>query len=274
MLSEDLGFDAEDLLQWFAREYLDGYTLVSVDEQAKEVWANRLAVTLRRCYARDELIVSRAEETGLPIPEVIAAFLPEPGSIKAGDFGEVFVYLCQVAETHPVVLVGPKKWRMKAVFDAAAPKADVVQFLLPAWPNASDEDVVICAEVKTKSMDTNWDPITSAIDGCRTDRTSRLASTLVWLRKRAVTDDLSGVDLETLDRFLNADAYPPAERRFRAVALLEEELLESELQNLPDEPSDEYELVIVAFPGLYDAYNETFRVAANSLAEPDGETAQ
>jgi len=262
---EDLGFDVDDVLRWFSTEHSDCYTLVRVDDKTSEVWAEKLAQTLRRCYAKDALVEERVLATGLNASEVMAALLPSRGSIKAGDFGEFFAYLYQAAEAHPEAAVGPKKWRMKANSDSPAPGSDVVQFLLPSWPTPSDLDVVVCAEVKTKSTDREWSPIKNAIDGCRKDRTSRLATTLVWLRDRAVIDDVSGVDLDTLNRFVNADAHPPAEKRFRAIALVETDLLESELEDAPDVPPEDYSLIIIAFSGLYDVYNEVFGVAAGSL---------
>lgn len=113
----------------------------------------------------------------------------------SGDFGEILVYLYQAAKEHPVEAIGPKKWRLKQDRTKPSPHSDVVHYVLPSWPTPSAQDVILCAEVKTKATAGKTAPIKEAIEGCENDRTGRLARTLVWLRERALTEDLGDIEL-------------------------------------------------------------------------------
>ena len=183
----------------------------------------------------------------------------------AGDFGEVLGYFYQSAKEHPRETIGPKKWRLKQDRTKPAPKSDVIHFIMPLRPDASADDQVLCAEVKVKSTDAASDPIGSAITDCAKDRTSRLASTLVWLRERAITEDLGDVDIPLLNRFINAVDHPPAARRYRAVAVICENFVTAELTNAPVTASDEYTLVVISVPNLHATYNEAFAAARASV---------
>jgi hypothetical protein len=127
----------------------------------------------------------------------------------------------------------------------------------------------LCAEVKTKSTAGQSQPIATAIADSAKDRTSRLARTLVWLRERATMEDLGSVRLEHLDRFINATEHPPAEKRFRAVAVVCSSLLDGELASAPTAPTA-CSLVVIAVPDLQATYTSVFcaaRVATSSTAK-------
>ena len=69
----------------------------------------------------------------------------------AGDFGEILVMLYHAALEQPTEILGPKKWRLKQDRTKPAPYSDVVHFVVPSWPQSSDQDRILCSEVKTKS---------------------------------------------------------------------------------------------------------------------------
>ncbi len=192
------------------------YLLRVSDAHAKS-WASNLGVAVRRCYLSDDIINERAAALGVAKAEVIAARLPDPGATMAGDFGEILVYFYQGASELPAVALGPKKWRLKQDRTKPAPHSDVLHFVLPSWPRSSNKDLLLCSEVKTKSTDGGSTPIQSAIADSEKDRTSRLARTLVWLRERALLEPLGDVQIQHLERFINATDHPPAMKRFRAL---------------------------------------------------------
>ena len=182
----------------------------------------------------------------------------------AGDFGEILIYAYQAARALPRATIGPKKWKLKETRTKAAPYSDVVQFILPSWPIPSAQDEVLCAEVKLKSTVSPFNPIQAALEGCEKDRTSRLSKTLEWLKDRAISENLGEVQLAHLNRFINATDHPAAIKRFRAVAVICENLVNAELPNAPQESSTEYELVVVAVPNLHAVYNAVFQAAKDS----------
>jgi len=263
--ADDLGFDIGRALQWFPHTQDEPYVFVQVREDHVQTWVNELQILLRRCYITDAFVEERAAKLGVSKAEILAAKLPDPGSTMSGDFGEILVYLYQAAKEHPQVAVGPKKWRLKQDRTKPAPHSDVVQFILPCWPTPSPLDVLLCSEVKTKSTASTFAPIKVAIEGSTKDRTSRLARTLVWLRERALIEDVGGVSIAQLERFINTTDHPAATKRFRAVAVICSSLLAAELSDAPTQVPASYEVVVISVPQLYRAYNAIFDAARQSM---------
>lgn len=262
---DDLGFDFRNAIQWFPHEQEQPYVLVRMTTQQVALLEAAIIEPLRRCYITDEVLRAAADHHGLTLSDVLASKLPDAGATMAGDFGEVLGYFYQSAKEFPGAAIGPKKWRLKQDRTKPAPKSDVVHFIMPKRPAASTDDQVLCAEVKVKSTAASSDPIGSAITDCAKDRTSRLASTLVWLRERAITEDLGDVDIPLLNRFINAVDHPPAAVRYRAVAVICENFITAELSNAPATASYEYTLVVISVPNLHATYNAAFAAVRASV---------
>jgi hypothetical protein len=120
--------------------------------------------------------------------------------------------------------------------------------------------------VKTKSASGSFAPIKNAIEGCEKDRTSRLAGTLLWLRERALTEDLGNLKIEHLNRFINAIDHPPAQKRFRAVAVVAADLLAGELADAPEKAPQDYTVVVISVPDLKATYTSVFAAARRAVA--------
>lgn len=261
---DDINFNFTNALACFQHEQEYPYVLVRFTPELVEQLQIELTAPLRRCYITDQLLAERAAELGLSQATVLASRLPDQGATMAGDFGEILCYLYQSTKELPATAIGVKKWRLKQDRTKPAPKSDVVHFLMPNRPNPSTEDAVLCAEVKLKSTDAKTTPIASAIEDCSKDRTSRLAQTLVWLKERAMTESLGDVDIPLLDRFINLVDNPPIAKRYRAVAVICEDLLDAELQTAPDIPSSEFTLLIISVPNLKITYETVFERAQAS----------
>lgn len=262
---DDLGFDFGNAVPWFPHEQEQPYVLVRMTAPQVTLLEAAMVEPLRRCYITDEVLHAAADSHRLTLSDVLASKLPDAGATMAGDFGEVLGYFYQSAMEYPGTAIGPKKWRLKQDRTKPAPKSDVIHFIMPQRPAASANDQVLCAEVKVKSTAAASDPIGSAITDCAKDRTSRLASTLVWLRERAITEDLGDIDIPLLNRFINAIDHPPAALRYRAVAVICESLVTAELGNAPPTASDDYTLVVISVPNLYTIYNAAFAAARASV---------
>jgi len=190
----ELGLDANQALSWFLHESNDPYVLVRVSAENANGWTVALRDAVRRCYLTDALLESQALALEDELQgtfetrqaAIINSKLPDPSATRAGDFGEILVYAYQAARALPRATIGPKKWRLKQDRTKPAPCSDVVHFILPTWPAASDQDEVLCAEVKMKSTAGAATPIQDAIADCAKDRTSRLSRTLQWLKERAL----------------------------------------------------------------------------------------
>lgn len=265
---DDFGLDMTRVLSWFPHEKEEPYVLIRVSDAHAKAWADALGVAVRRCYVTDELLRERAATLGMSKTEILSAKLPDPGATMAGDFGEILVYLYQAAKEHLPGAFGPKKWRLKQDRTKPAPHSDVVHFVLPSWPNPSKDDLLLCAEVKTKSTGGGSAPIKAAIEDCAKDRTSRLARTLVWLRERAMLEELEDVKLPHLQRFIDAAEHPPYTKRFRAVAVVCSGLVEEELTDAPTTKPVDYTVVVISVPELQRTYMSVFDAAHRSASAP------
>lgn len=268
-MPSELGLDLAEVASWFPHEKEAPYTLVRVSEERALAWSDALGIAVRRCYVSDNLLQKQAAEMGRSQEELIAARMPDPGAVMSGDFGEILVYLYQAGRAHPDPVLGPKKWRLKQDRTKAAPLSDVVHFVVPHWPQASADDAILCAEVKSKATDTAFAPVLSAIEGCSKDRISRLAKTLQWLRERALFEP-HGVPLEVLDRFIHAAENPPATKRFRAVAVVCSSLVDEELKDAPTEQPQEFSVVVIAVPQLHETYMKVFESARSAELDATG----
>lgn len=175
----DLGLDLAEVRKFFVEDTSQAFVLIKVPTGAADHWADLLSVPARRYYVSDGEAAANAARTSLPLSEVVAAKTPDPGSVMAGDFGEILTAFFLAASAHPDEVLDPKKWRLKQDRTKPAPYSDVVQFLLPEWPKPSSSDRLVCAEVKTKSTSGASTPIEAAVSDSRKDRDGRLAKTLV-----------------------------------------------------------------------------------------------
>lgn len=258
---DDLGINFVDAVPWFEHEQDHPYVLIRVTPANLALLAARLGEPLRRCYISDAELEAAVLRTKLTRAEIVASRLPDAGATMSGDFGEVLGYFYQSTQALPAEAIGPKKWRLKQDRTKPAPKSDVLHFIMPNHPDPSEADEILCSEVKAKATRNKTTPIASAIEDCKKDRTSRLASTLVWLRDRAMTMDLGDVDIRMLNRFINAVDHVPMAKRYRAVAVVCNSLVEKELLTAPAAADSEFTLVVIAVPDLKATYTAAFAAA-------------
>lgn len=268
---QELGLDPALAKTWFNVVQNAPFMLVQVDEATAATLPALLTVAVRRSFVTDTKIAEAIASNGLTEAAAIAAKLPDPGSVMAGDFGEILTYVLHAALCHPETAFGPKKWRLKQERNQPAPKSDVVHFVLPSWPTASAQDVLLCSEVKVKSTAGASEPIKNAIKDCAKDRKSRLVATLVWLKERALFEPLGAIDIAQLDRFLKPDEHPPHTKKFYAVAVISANFVGDELRDAPPEQPTDYDVVVVSLPQLKTCYEAAFVAAkASTVATPAG----
>jgi len=218
-----------------------------------------LVDALPECYITRQQLISRVEETGLEISNILANKLPDRGSVMSGDFGEIITLFflnseCE-AQTVPI-----QKWRYKQDRTKAAPHSDVV--ILYRKHNklkVSKKDFVICAEAKQKATNSAFDPIGSAIDGYQKDRNGRLARTLVWLKEKAI--DVEAKDfIDYIKRFTDLTEVEYS-KYFKATAIIDLGLLNDELTRETDVPvqNKDFEVIVLGIPNLKQFYETVFR---------------
>lgn len=260
------------ITSWFVPIFNTPYVFIRVRADQVSKWIEELGPSFRRCYASDAFLLARAEEIGESCETVINALIPNPGSVMTGDFGEILVYFYHSILGLPNVTIGPKKWQLKQDRTKAAPYSDVIHFCFPQWPTPSTQDKIFCSEVKTKSTVSKFAPITKAIEHSKKDRSERLAETLVWLRDRAIKENIENVEIKHLNRFIKADLNPTYQTQYNAVAIVCESLLEKELKDLPVFPVPDHTLVIISVPELKKTYTAVYAAVCASTVSEDGES--
>jgi hypothetical protein len=236
-----------------------------VTDGSAERLEDYLVCNLPSCYVTKSHLRERRDSTGCTPGEILANRLPDTGSVMSGDFGEVLTLFFLAAErAENIHLV--RKWRYKQDRLKATPHSDVVILHRAELDAASADDFVICAEAKQKATAGKFNPISKAVEGFRADKTGRLARTLVWLREKAI-------DLETresikyIERFTTA-TNTPYERFFKAVAVVDRELLDDELTREIDLPEQDeaFEMVVLGISDLKRLYETVFSRAAKEIS--------
>lgn len=271
----ELGLDPQTVKKWYDVEVHANYTLLSFNEDHAVRMAEYLDAAIRRSYLSDGGLRASDERNREVLGgtsegrqrTIVASKLPDPGSTMAGDFGEILTYAIQSTLELPQTAFGPKKWSLKQDRTKPAPKSDVVHFILPAWPTSSDQDRLLCAEVKVKSTPGGdmAKPIISAIQDCEKDRTSRLSDTLEWLKERALHESLGETQIAHLDRFIQPDKHPTATKSFSAVAVVCSSFVGEVLNHIPDPSSSDFRLLVISVPDLKAVYEGCYQAAMTSL---------
>lgn len=262
---DELGFDFNNSISWFQHQQNQPYVLVKLTTAHVAQLVSHMPVALRRCYITDQSLLNSVFASGVTQSGILATKLPDQGATMAGDFGEILCYFYQSTKQLPAFAIGAKKWRLKQDRTKPAPKSDVVHFIMPNRPHSSAGDAILCAEVKLKSTNGASAPIANAIEDCEKDRTSRLAKTLVWLRERGTTEPLGDVDLPLLNRFIDLVDHPPVSKRYHAVAVVCESLVDNEILTAPNVPSHEFTLLVISVPDLKNTYEAVFAATQTSL---------
>lgn len=258
MLGLDLDLFAASFDASFVEISEHQYLLVKAKADDAEKWAELLGEPARRCYISDNMIAERAAATGELGSHITKVKIPDAGSVMSGDFGEILTAFYLAANSLPAITIDPLRWRYKAQRTKAAPGSDIVQLLLPSWPEASADDRVICAEVKAKATTGAFDPIHKAGEGSKLDRAGRLANTLVWLKDKALSDGSDTVTTEQLDRFINLIDHPPITPDFRAVAVIDASMVDDEVAKGTMPHPDQCAMVVISVPELKKHYTSLF----------------
>lgn len=260
---QEMGIEPATAETWFPRTTGTQYALIKVRASTSAAWPTGLAAAFRRAYISDNKISAMAAARGRPPRAILASVLPPAGAVMAGDFGEILVYLFQGSSHSPNNLHGQKKWRLKETRTHAAPYSDVVHFHLPEWPTPSTSDLLLCSEVKMKSTPSNGDPIADARRDSKKDRVSRLAKTLVWLQERAMTE--TEINVDQVERFLNATEEPAYAKKYQAVAVIDEDYLDTELAKIVQPLDQDCDLVVITVPTLHATYTAVYEACIASV---------
>ena len=217
------------------------------------------------CYLSSDSLGIQIKNTGFTASQLIQNKIPDPGSVMAGDFGEILT-LFYLAGDIEEIAKKVKKWRFKQDRTKAAPHSDVIILYREFDNRPSTNDFVICAEAKLKSTKSSFSPIERSIEGYEKDKTGRLARTLVWLKEKAI-DSEGAESLSYMQRFTDDHLKTEFKKQFRSVALIDRAFLDDELIkpfDLPDQ-SDDLEVLVLGIDDLKNVYQRSFQRATEEF---------
>lgn len=232
-------------------------------EKERVALINFLTASLPECYITKAKLRERIKVTGKSASELLANKVPDPGSVMSGDFGEIFTLFFLGSERdEKVALI--KKWLYKQDREKPAPHSDVVILYREFENKSSAKDFVISAEAKQKSTKGKFAPIAAAIDGVGRDHTGRLARTLAWLREKAI-DHGTKEEAAFIERFTH-DLSVTYEKNYKAVAVIDMELLDDELNRKPCPAlTGAFEVVVIGIRDLKTLYESVFSRAIKEV---------
>ena len=227
------------------------FILLKLEKDNSKKFRLHLPLKFRQCYISDNELAERLQDPDLTNADILDAYLPDKGSVMAGEFGEIISFYLVKSIYLPIQLSGPLKWRIKPDAKRAAQYTDVVLYHLADPISPTKEDILVAVESKVKSTKTNKHPIQDAIDGSAEDRTRRLAVTLAWLRRRAIKTN-NKVRRKIYERFIKISVHGSYKRHFKAIALIDQSFVDTELAKDKNTTQclENTELLVVSIPAL------------------------
>lgn len=245
---------------------------VTLKDEDRDNFLEKLPEFFRYAYITETELNSRVENFGTTQAEELAELIPDRGSTRSGDFGEILSYLF-FKERHQLNTVdGPLKWHWKQDKNTAAPYTDVILFACANVDVPSEEDIIISVESKMKASVSNLNQIQHAIDGAESDYVSRIANSLAWMRRKykneaaKVGADIEGIRaiIAKLERFINSDEKGAYTKKVKAIAFIDKAWFDVDVARPILRPAiDGLDLTVfaVSIDRLRDAYEEVLTKA-------------
>ena len=241
------------MLEYFSATKKYDLKVYEISEDNINTLSDILPPLFLKCYASKKKI-SKASKNGVARREVIASYIPDKPNIMSGEFGEILSFHIMKDEYSKLNPYAPLKWRYKEAKNSPSPKTDFILIC-----HDVNNDLVVAAECKTKATPRTKNPIEEAINGMRKDMLTRLTSTLIWLRDKAIQAGKTE-KIKILNKLLDPVIYGGFEKEFKAIAIIDKDLFTEPLHT-EDDISDlkfNFELIAIVVPQLKKNYKTIF----------------
>lgn len=260
-----------DILKHFENDKKGDFLIFYLKDEEWGDFCDKLPVECRSCFISTEDLDNRIKAFGSTKEVELSEVLPEKGSIKSGDFGEMLAYFLFKEIYKDQQIDGPRKWRWKTDKNVPAPYSDVILFSIKN-KDYSEEDLLISVESKMKAVPSDKTiPIQKAIEGAEKDYVSRIASSLSWLRKKYKEESLKEGSkkerlvqlVENINRFIKAEKFGSYTKQVNAIAFIDKTMVDEELKRPIKVPAREgmnlgvYVIGIKDLKGLYEKVYST-----------------
>jgi hypothetical protein len=247
-----------ELISHFTMEESE-FLILNLKSDEIDTFIDKLPPMFRKCYVSNKKLKESKEELEMEYSDIMRSYIPDPGNVMSGEFGEILSYYLLQEKYLPIELLGPKKWLWKDDRNKPVQKTDVIFF------NRNDDvptkdDLLIAAEIKAKATKNNsYDPIKNAVDGAYDDYVRRVGITLSWLKDKYIKE-VNKNAVKYLERFRDPIKFGEYRAHYKAIAIIDEQFFESELKRerkLTD-IEGEFEIILISIKGLKDVYEETY----------------
>ncbi len=257
-----------NLLQYFEEAAEDELVRFTLNEEERKEFLDRLPKDFCLNYIRKSELEQKALANEMSKRDFFEQFkipeIPAYANVRSGDFGEMicFILVKNRGNQRGLRLVGPRKWRWKADKNKPCHGSDVVLFHRHER-EPSVKDCVEAVEAKMKATAGNSTPIQSAIFGAVDDKVKRLAKTLNWTHDMLAKEGKPRLR-EAINRYRFIDENPTYQKKFHAIAIIDDEFLQAEIAK-DRKLNDDIEVTIFSMKSLKTAYETFYDQMLNSL---------
>ncbi|MBO6606715.1 Hachiman antiphage defense system protein HamA [Psychroserpens sp.] len=217
-------------------------------------------------YIKEEDIVEHKKDFGSTPQEIHNEYIPDDPKLMSGEFGEILTQqlLIELYEKKGLNLEGMKKTLHKEAKNVANHGTDIVLFYKKEQ-DASDEDILISGEVKSKATPNKDSSIVKAVDGVEKDNINRLAETLIWIRRK-YKEERNHDGYKNVQRFIDPVKTKTYKKHFKAIAVIDKNFKGGEVapKKLP-KIGDDFEILVVLIDELKSTYQKTLADTLNCI---------
>ncbi|TGL35927.1 hypothetical protein EHQ52_03945 [Leptospira koniambonensis] len=240
--------------------------MYSLKDNKHEEFIKSIFERFRLSYISDEELKDKAQLNQISPSEFLKEYiLPDKGSIKSGDFGEIcsFLLTSERSKQKKKSVNGPLKWRWKDK-NKASPHTDAILFYRKNPKKATEEDFLISIESKMKATNKKKrHRIQEAVDGAADDKIFRLALTLKWLERKYAKEGNVKEKL-LLERYQNPAKNGIYDIKYKAFAFIDKNFLDEEVNKVID---NKHNITVVVFSigKLQEIYEKTFELILKEM---------
>ena len=255
-----------NLISYFDFEKNEKLNIYRLKPENVGKFLHEITLEFRQCYIADNILEEKAKKNKMPMSKYLEEFiLPSKGNIKAGDFGEMLSYFFVIEHYafKEIILFSPRKWQWKQDKNKAMPYSDAVCFHREDKNTPTENDFVICVESKMKATKSKECRIQEAVEGANTDKVSRLAKTLLWLRDKYAKDG----DMKMrkyIERYLEPVEKETYSKNFKAFAIIDNEFEKFEISQ-PIINDNDISIIIIIMDNLKDMYERNLKGILESV---------
>ena len=257
-----------DLLKYFVEDNSGELVQLDLNEELRNEFLDSLPEDFCINYIRKSELEQKALANEMSERDYFEQFIipeiPSYANVRSGDFGEMlcFKLVKNKADKKGILLVGPRKWRWKADKNKPCHGSDVVLFHKHGV-KPSEEDIIESVESKMKATPGNSAPIQNAIDGAIDDKVKRLAKTLNWIHDKLASEGKPRLR-ESINRYRFLDENPTFKKKFHAIAIIDDDIAQEEIEKEIDDYND-IEITVIRVKDLKNAYESTYNNMLNYL---------